>query len=144
MELLRMPVQLRWADFDANFHLRHSAYYDFGAMARIKMFSEVGLTEETFITHAFGPILLKEECVFRKEIKMNDQLEITAALTHCRPDGARFRIRHQLFKDGHILAAEINILGDWLNMTTRKLLLPPALLTDMVMRMPRAEDFQFS
>jgi len=32
-----MPVQIRWADIDQNRHLRHSVYYDYGAMMRMNV-----------------------------------------------------------------------------------------------------------
>ena len=34
------PIQIRWADLDPNFHLRHSVYYDYGAYCRIGFFEE--------------------------------------------------------------------------------------------------------
>ncbi len=141
--VFKIPVQLRWSDFDANFHLRHSAYYDFGAMARITLLESVGLTESVFKEHAFGPVIFREECTFRKEIQLNDKLEITCELLQCKPNGARFAFRHRLFKNTDVFAAEINISGDWLDLKTRKLLHPPAFLGEMMERMPRSEEFKF-
>jgi acyl-CoA thioester hydrolase len=28
-------IDIRWSDIDANFHLRHSVYYDLGAFLRM-------------------------------------------------------------------------------------------------------------
>jgi acyl-CoA thioesterase FadM len=36
MDTFLLPIQLRWADIDANFHVRHSVYYDWGAMCRME------------------------------------------------------------------------------------------------------------
>ena len=30
-------ISIRWSDLDPNFHVRHSAYYDFGAQHRIEI-----------------------------------------------------------------------------------------------------------
>jgi acyl-CoA thioester hydrolase len=30
-------LSFRWSDLDPNFHVRHSAYYDFGAQHRIEI-----------------------------------------------------------------------------------------------------------
>ncbi|MFO0488582.1 MAG: hypothetical protein ACK5ZY_09960, partial [Cyclobacteriaceae bacterium] len=44
MEKFLLPIQVRWSDIDQNRHLRHSAYYDYGATVRIACFSQHGLT----------------------------------------------------------------------------------------------------
>jgi acyl-CoA thioester hydrolase len=138
-----IPVQLRWADFDANFHLRHSAYYDFGAMARITFLEKIGMTESFFRTHGFGPILFKEECTFRKEIKLHDAISITCQLKHCKPNGSRFTIVHQILKADNTLAAELIVAGDWIDYATRKLLVPPDFLGPMMEQMPKHPQFTY-
>jgi acyl-CoA thioester hydrolase len=69
MEKFSKPVQLRWSDMDPNFHIRHSVYYDWGAMCRIDFLTQYGLTPAVMQQYSFGPIIFREECVFRKEIK---------------------------------------------------------------------------
>ena len=63
-------ISLRWSDLDPNFHVRHSAYYDFGAQHRIEILESLGLTMKVLQQQHFGPILFREECIFRKEIKL--------------------------------------------------------------------------
>jgi acyl-CoA thioester hydrolase len=46
MEKLIIPVQVRWADIDANFHVRHSVYYDWGATVRMHYLEQCGLTTQ--------------------------------------------------------------------------------------------------
>jgi acyl-CoA thioester hydrolase len=36
MASLSKQLSFRWSDLDPNFHVRHSAYYDFGAQHRIE------------------------------------------------------------------------------------------------------------
>lgn len=139
-----MPVQLRWSDFDANFHLRHSAYYDFGAMCRIGYLAEAGLNESVFREYGFGPVLFKEECVFRREIKLADQVSVTGELLSCRPNGTRFHIRHRFLKSDNTEAAVLNVWGDWIDFSTRKLLVPPAFLTEKMNSLPRHPEFNFA
>src|SRR5687768_17717721 len=68
-------VQLRWSDLDPNFHARHSVYYDWGAMCRVDFFNKYGLTSEMMIRNQIGPVLFREECSFRKEVKMEDTID---------------------------------------------------------------------
>ena len=54
-------ISFRWSDLDPNFHVRHSAYYDFGAQHRIEILEELGLTLRVMQTQGFGPVLFREE-----------------------------------------------------------------------------------
>ncbi|MES2880908.1 MAG: thioesterase family protein, partial [Bacteroidota bacterium] len=72
MNEFKSTVQIRWSDLDPNFHLRHSAYYDFGAQHRVEILAQLGLTLRVMQTEHIGPILFREECVFRKEINLSD------------------------------------------------------------------------
>ena len=67
MEYIK-DVDIRWSDLDPNFHLRHSVYYDFGAYCRISFLNDNGITETVMREHKIGPVLFREECVFKREI----------------------------------------------------------------------------
>ena len=77
MDKFSKTISIRWADIDANFHLRHSAYYDFGAQQRMDVLEQSGLTLRIMQEQGFGPILFREECIFRKEISLSDTITIT-------------------------------------------------------------------
>jgi acyl-CoA thioester hydrolase len=68
------PMQIRWADIDANRHLRHSVYYDYGATMRMNVLSEGGLTTKKLEELAMGPILFREEAIFKREILLEDKI----------------------------------------------------------------------
>ncbi|MGZ5287761.1 MAG: acyl-CoA thioesterase, partial [Flavisolibacter sp.] len=72
MKTFNRVLQLRWSDLDPNFHIRHSVYYDWAAFCRIEFLNEYGLTSQVMQQLNFGPILFREECVFRREIKSGD------------------------------------------------------------------------
>ena len=76
MDNFSTEVQVRWSDLDPNFHLRHSVYYDWGAYCRVSFLNELGLTDKVMQDLLIGPILLREECVFRKEVRLNDKVTI--------------------------------------------------------------------
>jgi acyl-CoA thioester hydrolase len=56
-----LPIQIRWADIDQNRHLRHSAYYDYGAMARMIFLSEHGITTQKLVRYCFVKKLFSKE-----------------------------------------------------------------------------------
>src|SRR3954471_20096804 len=61
MQTYSQTIQIRWADIDANRHLRHSVYYDYGAAMRMNVLSERGLTTKKLEELMMGPILFREE-----------------------------------------------------------------------------------
>ena len=141
MENFLLPIQLRWADIDANFHVRHSVYYDWGAMCRMEFLRAMGLTESVFHQLQIGPILFREESRFKRELQMGDTVAIDLSLLAARRDFSRWTIRHQLFKNNDTLAAILTVDGAFLNTHLRKLTVPPALAGDTFGAMPRAEEF---
>lgn len=119
-----MKVQIRWADLDPNFHVRHSVYYDWGATARTQLLIQAGLTPQVMAKLHFGPILFREECTFRREIHFGDDIEIDTVLVESRPDYSRWTMRHRIMR-GEEVCATLIIEGAWLDTKIRKLTAPP-------------------
>ena len=53
-------IVLRWADLDPNGHVRHSVYYDWGAMVRVAYLESKGVGLKWMAEHAIGPAALSE------------------------------------------------------------------------------------
>ena len=143
MEIFVLPVQIRWSDLDPNFHLRHSVYYDWAALCRISFLEGRGLTPALMQKLQFGPIIFREECVFRKEIKYGDQVSINLKLIKGRRDYSRWTIIHEIKKNDNTLCAIVTIDGAWLNVVERKLFIPPAEVVNVFKQMPIDESFQW-
>jgi acyl-CoA thioester hydrolase len=135
------PIEIRWSDLDPNFHLRHSVYYDFGAYIRISFLEEHGLTTSFMVKHKFGPIIFREECVFKREVRMGDVITIDVQLLKARPDHSRWTIQHRVTKNGNETAAIITVDGAWMDVVQRKLTLPPDTVKHVFDKMPKAEAF---
>ncbi len=143
MSEFSLPISLRWADFDANFHLRHSVYYDFGATARLEFLSKYGLSYELMQVEHFGPVLFREECVFRREVRPGDQISINLLLTKLRRDFSRFSFRHEITRTDGTLCAIINVDGAWMDTNLRKLAVPPTVIASVLDSLPKSEDFEW-
>jgi acyl-CoA thioester hydrolase len=137
-------VQIRWSDLDPNFHLRHSVYYDWGAWCRVEFLNEHGLTAEVMTRLRFGPILFREECVFRKEIRSGDEVRINLKVMKAKKDFSRWSIQHQITKNGETLSALLTVDGAWINVVERKLATPPEQVHEVFSKMPRAEGFEWT
>lgn len=144
MEQYIKELQVRWSDLDPNFHLRHSVYYDWGAFARVEFLNECGLTTAVMTRLQVGPILFREECVFKREIRLGDKVTISVEMISAKKDFSRWNIRHQIVKNGDTLAAIITVEGAWLDIVKRKLGPPPPEATSVFDKMPRATSFQWS
>jgi acyl-CoA thioester hydrolase len=132
-------IELRWADLDPNFHLRHSVYYDYGATARIEFLQLYGITVDFMQQHTFGPIIFREECVFRKEIRLKDVVTIDAQLKSSAPDLSRWTIQHNIFKNGDTLSAILTLDGAWMDTSRRKLTVPPEEVRAAFEKMPKVK-----
>ena len=137
------PIELRWSDLDPNFHLRHSAYYDFGAYVRIWFLRDHGLSTTVMQEQHFGPIIFREECIFRREIKLGDVVTINVQLLKAREDLSRWSIQHQFIKDGDQLAATLVVDGAWIDTELRKLTTIPENARESFAKMPKAENFEW-
>ena len=143
MDKFNRTVQIRWSDLDPNFHLRHSVYYDWGAFCRVEFLNEYGLTAEVMAQLQFGPILFREECIFRKEIRLGDVVTMNLQILKSKKDFSRWTIQHQIMKNENILAANLTVDGAWINVAQRKLTSPPEKVFEVFNQMPRAEGFEW-
>jgi len=132
----------RWADFDPNNHMRHSAYTDYAAEARVRMFNEYGLNLTEFNKLNIGPILFREETIFRREIRLSEDISVEVFLKGISENGERFKFSHKIFKTEGSLAAEVEIYGAWLDLKTRKLTKPPKIVMEALKDIERTEDFE--
>ena len=142
-EFSRYP-ELRWADIDPNLHLRHSVYYDLGAFSRIEFLNGHGITAEFMQRHRFGPIIFREECVFKKEIRLGDKLRINLQLVKSHRDFSKWTMQHQIFKGDEIVAAVITLDGAWIDVVQRKLTAPPREVCETFEHMPHSLAFEWT
>ena len=134
-------VEIRWSDLDPNFHLRHSVYYDFGAYCRIAFLHEHGITARVMQQHSIGPVLFREECIFKKEISFSDQITINFQLARTSADFRKWTMLHEIWKNDDTLAAVLTLDGAWMNTELRKITAPPGIFRTAFEAMPKTSDF---
>ena len=143
MQEFKKQIEIRWADLDPNFHVRHSVYYDWGAYCRMCFLTENEITPKLMSELHFGPILFREECVFRKEIHFGDPLSINLQLIRAKSDFTRWSFRHELVKNESELAAVITVDGAWIDTIRRRLAAPPSQVTASFEKIPQSSDFEW-
>lgn len=142
METFTKELSIRWSDLDPNFHVRHSVYYDFGAQHRIEILEQLGLTMKVMQEQHFGPILFREECIFRREIRLDSSVFISTKMGKMKDDASRWTIVHELKNENDQLYATISVDGAWIDMNLRKLASPtPKIVADIMNLIPKSDDF---
>lgn len=142
MSKYSQPIQIRWADIDQNRHLRHSAYYDYGATVRITYLSKHGLTTEKMEELKIGPVLFREEAIFKREIRLEDKISIDIELLKATEDFSRWSIRHHFTKEDGTLAAIVQVDGAWIDLVRRKLAAPDEYIQSVFRSFPVSGEFQ--
>jgi len=143
MNDFRIDIQLRWSDLDPNFHLRHSVYYDWGALCRVDFLNRFELNAGIMQQFHIGPILFREECVFKREVVYGDKITIDLKLLKSKRNYSRWSIHHTIRKNEEVVSAILTVDGAWINTTERKLATPPAIVETTFNEMPRDENFQW-
>lgn len=136
-----LETQILWSMIDANGHLRHSAYADLAAQARVNVLATLGLAKEIHKLN-IGPILFREELTYLKEVRMNEQVQVTVALKRYRSDGARYSLISQIIRSDGALCAMVVVDGAWLDLTQRKLCTLPEAMQEAFIKIPKTVDFE--
>ena len=128
---------------DANGHLRNTAYSEFCTHVRFSFFAEYNFEPRRLKELQIGPIILREEAVFYREIGLMEILKISCQLYQASPDFSTFNWVQFVFKENGKKAAKLTIDAMWLDLTNRKPIVPPEELQALCKKIPRTKDFEF-
>jgi acyl-CoA thioester hydrolase len=133
---------VRWADCDANGHLRSTGYSDYGVEVRIAYLVEHGFGLAELKQHAIGPVILREEIDYLRECHMGEELTVTFTIVGLSPDGARFKMVQEIWKSNGKQAARLVVQGGWLDTQARRIAAPPDALRQAFEKAPRGGPFE--
>jgi acyl-CoA thioester hydrolase len=131
-----------WGDMDFNGHMRNTAYLDKSADLRMMFFEENGFPMKEFIRLRIGPVIMRDEIDYAREIALMEELRGTLELAGMAADGSRFLIRNTFYRLDGKMAARVNSSGGWLDLNARKLIAPPEALVAAMRATPRTDDFR--
>ena len=130
-----------WGDMDFNAHMANTAYLNKAADVRQMFLLEHGFPVEEFSRLRIGPVVMKDELEYFKEIGLQQQITVTYALAGHAQDGSRFLLRHEIFRADGKLSARVTSTGGWLDLNERRLIAPPPALLAAMNSLERTEDF---
>jgi acyl-CoA thioester hydrolase len=131
-----------WRDMDYNSHMANTAYLDRAADVRMMYFSERGFTAEEMLRTRIGPVIMKDEIEYFREVRLLQEIRVSLALAGLAPDGSRFVLRNEFSHLDGTRCASVTSTGGWLDLTARKLIAPPAALRQALEELPRLEGFR--
>lgn len=138
----KVIFKTRWADFDPNNHMRHSAFNDYAAEARVRFFADHKFSISEFNKQNVGPILFSENTNFYREINLSEDITVELLLKGISENGERFKVQHNIFKENGVLAAQIEIFGAWLDLEKRKLTVPPSQIITTFNSLKKSDTFE--
>jgi acyl-CoA thioester hydrolase len=130
-----------WGDMDFNAHMRNTAFLDKSADVRMLFFAENGFSMDEFWRLKVGPVVLKDEVEYRREVGLLQEIEVTLAVAGLSEDGSRFVLRNEILRPDGTLCARVSSTGGWLDLVTRKLVAPPEVLLAALRSLPQTSDF---
>jgi acyl-CoA thioester hydrolase len=131
-----------WGDMDFNSHMRNTSYLDRAADVRMLYFSENGFPMAEFYRLRLGPVILRDEAEYYREVGLLDEFRVTLEMAELSADGSRFVIQNTFYRPDGKLIARVRSKGGWLNLDARKLAAPPEALLRALQKTTRTEDFQ--
>jgi acyl-CoA thioester hydrolase len=134
--------EIRWSDLDANGHVNYAAYIDAAGDLRYRFFTEREFPPERFEQLGIGPIYTAIHARFLREVRMGETITITYSLSGLSPQGARWKVHHNVLKSNGKKAVSIDLEGAILNLTTRKPVPPTLELLQTFNLIPRSTDFE--
>jgi acyl-CoA thioester hydrolase len=130
-----------WGDMDFNSHMKNTAFLDKSVDVRMMFFAENGFPMAEFVRLRMGPVVMKDEVEYFKEVGLLQEVHINLALCGLAPDASRFILRNEMSRADGKLCARITTTGGWLDLAARKLMAPPAEMLATFGLLPRTEDF---
>jgi acyl-CoA thioester hydrolase len=134
--------EIRWSDLDANGHVNYAAYIDAAGDLRYRFFTEREFPPERFEQLGIGPIYTAIHARFLREVRMGETITITYSLSGLSPQGARWKVHHDVLKSNRKKAVSIDLEGAILNLTTRKPVPPTLELLQIFNLIPRSTNFE--
>ena len=133
---------VRWADLDANRHVRNTIFSEFATHTRLRMLASHGFTQAHFESLRFGPVMFREEVRYRRELVFGDEVRVNVVIAGLSEDGSSWRVHQEVTRGDGKQAAILTIDGAWIHLDSRKLVAPPEALATVLKGLPRSGEFE--
>src|SRR4051794_16312354 len=115
-------VTVRGYECDANGHVNHAVYHQYGEHGRTEVFRATGIEIADLTAAGLGPVILESTVRFLAELRVGDDVEVAVDVRF--GEGKTFRMDTEL-RRGDTLAATITGTMGLLDHATRRLVADP-------------------
>ena len=143
MDVFEKTLVAGWRDMDYNSHMANTAYLDRAADVRMMYFAENGFTAAEMLRMKIGPVIMKDEIEYFREVHLLQEIRVRFA---DRGPRARRQPLHACATSSRTpmarVAPAITSTGGWLDLNVRKLIAPPDPLRAALAALPKVEGFR--
>lgn len=133
--------RVAWSDLDGNAHMGNSSYLNYASDTRMLFFSQHGFTVSRFASEKFGPVVVRDELLYRKELRLLDEFKVDFEAVGLSQDGVRFRVRNTFRNSSNHVLAVVTSEGIWFDLELRRPREPPQDLNDLMRFLQRSKDY---
>lgn len=134
--------EIRWSDVDANRHLANSAYTNFMSHTRMAFFIEKELDMKTLAEYNLSPVVFYEHMYYFKEAFLGQPITVSLEVSGLSEDGMFFKFDHNFYNQKGENIAHCEMLGAWIDFSTRKLIGLPESLLAKKKTFPKSENYK--
>ena len=130
-----------WSDLDGNAHMGNASYLGHASDTRMHYFTENGFTMARFASEKFGPVVVRDELTYRRELRLMDEFVVDFELVGLSESGTRFKVRNTFWTASREVAASVTSEGVWFDLEHRRPRVPPSDLDTLMRALRRASDY---
>jgi len=103
---------------------------------------EKGFSQQELVKHNLGPVVFYEHIFYFKELKPEDQVKVSLELKGLSQDGMFFQFEHNIYNQKGQNSARCEMMGSWLDLTSRQLTSLPEHLLRPLEHLTKTEDYK--
>jgi acyl-CoA thioester hydrolase len=133
--------RVRWSDLDGNAHMGNTSYLAYVSNTRMLYLAKHGFTPARFALEKFGPVVIRDELTYRKELRLMDRFTVDYELVGLSENGRAFKVRNTFRNAAGEVAASVTSEFVWFDLEHRRPRAPPPDLDSLLRALPHANDF---
>ncbi len=140
--MYKKEFEIRWNDLDANGHLANVSYVSYAAHTRMSFLIDCGFSMQLLKKYHIGPVVFHEHMYYFKEAFIGKPVTVSLELTGLSKDGMFFSFSHNFYDSKGKNFARSEMIGGWIDLTTRKLTGLPSEILQFFDNVPKANNFK--
>jgi len=122
--LFEASYRVAWGDIDMNGHMANSRFLDYATQTRFQFLAMRGFMPADFQRLQVGPVIFEDHVRYRRELRMLEDFVVSFQYEPLDPQGRKFKMLNR-FSKGDEAVAEVEALGAWFDLVSRKVVVPP-------------------